>query len=292
MKSFELVEPATLDEAIAFLDPQDRSVRAIAGGTALMLMMKTRLFQPARLVSLRKLDGDLRGIRSTGDGGLRIGAMTSLAELEYSPMLASTHPVMSRTLRTLSNIRVRNVATLGGHLAHGDPHMDLPPILLTLGARVSAASGRGQRWIDISDLFVGYYQTSLAQDELITAVDVPSQPPGVCCWYEKFTGRSADDWPTVGVAVWYRVESNVITEARVAVSAAIERPMRIGVAETALTNVPPTLQAFSKAADAAADEVQPITDLHGSASYKREMVRVHVRRALEHALDSRSNGVD
>ncbi len=189
MKSFDLAEPATLDEAIALLDSQDRSVRAIAGGTALMLMMKTRLFQPTRLVSLRRLDGDLRGIRVNEGGGLRIGAMTSLAELEYSPLLAATYPVMSQALRTLSNIRIRNVATLGGHLAHGDPHMDLPPILLTLGGRISAVSSRGRRWIHVLDFFVGYYQTSLAKDELITAVDVPGQPPGVYCWYEKFTAR-------------------------------------------------------------------------------------------------------
>jgi len=255
-----------------------------------MLMMKTRLFQPTRLISLRRLNGDVRGIRMNESGGLRIGAMTSLADLEYSPMLAGNYPVISRALRMLSNIRIRNVATLGGHLAHGDPHMDLPPILLTLGARVSAVSSRGQRWIGISDLFVGYYQTSLRKDELITAVDVPSQPPGVCCWYEKFTARSADDWPTVGAAAWYSLDSNVITEARVAVSAATERPMRIATAEALLVNAPPTPQLFSKAADAAADEVQPIADLHGSASYKREMVRVHVRRALERALNSRPNG--
>ena len=283
MKSFELVEPSTLDEAVSLLDPEDRSVRAIAGGTALMLMMKTRLFQPTRLVSLRHLNGDLRGIHAMEHGGLRIGAMTSLAELEYSPMLASTHPVMSRALRTLSNIRVRNVATLGGHLAHGDPHMDLPPILLTLDARVSIAGSRGRRSIGISDLFLGYYQTSLERNELITGVELPALTPDVYGWYEKFTGRSADDWPTVGVAVWYRVNSNVITDARIAVSAATDRPMRMAAAEDLLINAAPTQQSFSKAADAVSDEVQPIADLHGSASYKREMVRVHVRRALEHA---------
>jgi carbon-monoxide dehydrogenase medium subunit len=119
---------------------------------------------------------------------------------------------------------------------------------------------------------------------------VPSQPRGVYCWYEKFTARSADDWPTVGAAVWYCVDSNVITTARVAVSAATDRPMRIAAAEAALMNSPPTPLVFSKAADEAANEVEPIADLHGSASYKREMVRVHVRRALEHALNSRSNG--
>src|SRR6266850_460923 len=248
MRSFDLVEPATLGEAVKLLDPQDKSVRAIAGGTALMLMMKTRLFQPTRLVSLRRLDGELRGIRTNEGSGLRIGAMTSLAEMEYSPMLADTYPVMSRALRTLSNIRIRNVATLGGHLAHGDPHMDLPPILLTLGAKVSAVSPRGQRSIDISDLFAGYYQTSLAKDELITAVDIPGLSAGVHSWYEKFTARSSDDWPTVGAAVCYSVNSNIITEARVAVSAATDRPLRIAVAEKLLLNASPTAEVFAKAA--------------------------------------------
>jgi len=161
---------------------------------------------------------------------------------------------------------------------------------MTLGARISAAGRRGARSIPVSDLFVGYYQTSLAKDELITAVDLPGQPSGACTWYEKFTARSADDWPTVGVAVWYALDSNIITEARIAVSAATDRPMRMPAAEALLMNAAPTPQAFSKAAGAAADEVQPIADLHGSASYKREMVRVHVRRALEHAFHSRSNG--
>ncbi len=283
MKSFDLAEPATLEEAVVLLAPEDKSVRAIAGGTALMLMMKTRLFQPRRLVSLRRLNGDLRGIRVNQDGGLGIGAMTSLAQLEYSPLVRSTYPVLSRALGTLSNIRIRNVATVGGHLAHGDPHMDLPPILMTLGAKISAVSPRGRRWVDVCDLFTGYYQTSLAKDELITAVEIAGQPPGVYCWYEKFTARSADDWPTVGVAVRYTVDANVVREARVAVSAAIERPLRSVAAEAELIGANPTGQVFSRAADAAAAELEPIADLHGSASYKREMVRVHVRRALEKA---------
>ena len=287
MKSFDLAEPATLEEAIALLDPEDKSVRAIAGGTALMLMMKTRLFQPTRLVSLRRLKGDLRGISVNQDGGLRIGAMTSLAQLEYSPLVVSTYPVLSRALGTLSNIRIRNVATLGGHLAHGDPHMDLPPILMTLGAKIWAVSPLGRRWVDVCDLFTGYYQTSLIKDELITAVEIAGQPPGVYCWYEKFTARSADDWPTVGVAVRYTVVSGVIGAACIAVSAATERPMRTAAAEAELVNAPLAPHVFSKAADAAADELGPIADLHGSASYKREMVRVHVRRALEKAAQWR-----
>ena len=284
MKHFELVEPATIDEAVAFLDPDDAAVRAIAGGTALMLMMKARLFQPVRLVSLRRVNGALRGVRQDAGGMLTIGAMTTLTELERSPQIAAALPVMSRALQTLSNVRIRNVATLGGHLAHGDPHMDLPPILLTLGARVRVVSRRGERWIDLADLFVGYYQLSVTRDELITEIEVPAQPAGVHTCYAKFAALSADDWPSVGVAVWYRTDADRITEARVAVSAATERPLRVPGAEAALVGAAPTAQAFAAAADAAAEAIEPMADIRGSAAYKREMVRVHTRRALAQAL--------
>ena len=283
MKSFDLVEPATLDEALALLDPEDSSVRAIAGATALMLMMKARVFQPTRLVSLRRLDGALRGVRDDGRGGLRIGAMTTLSELERSPQLRAAVPMMSHALRTLSNVRIRNVATLGGHLAHGDPHMDLPPILMTLGARICAVSRRGERWIDMNEFAVGYYQTAIARDELIQDVEVPAQPAGVCTAYAKFTALSADDWPAVGVAVWYRVEAGRIAEARVAVSAATDRPLRIAGAEAVLLGVAASPHVFAAAADATAREIEPLTDIRGTAGYKREMVRVHLRRALEQA---------
>jgi aerobic carbon-monoxide dehydrogenase medium subunit len=289
MKSFELVEPTTLQEAVALLDPTDNTVRAMAGGTALMLMMKARLFQPTRLVSLHKLNGTLRGVRVDG-GELRIGAMTSLRGLERSSAMAAAVPVVTRALKTLANVRVRNVATIGGHLAHGDPHMDLPPILLTLGARVRAVSSRGQRSIDMSELFVGYYQTALAADELIEEVTIPAQPADARSAYAKCTTLSADDWPAVGVAVCFRLGADgIIREPRVAISAATERPTRSAAAEQALAGSSAELAAFFRAADAAADEVQTLSDIRGSASYKREMLRVYVRRALERAAKSPSN---
>lgn len=284
MRSFELIEPDTLDEALGLLDPEDAGVRTMAGGTALLLMMKARLFRPARLISLRRLNGTLRGVREDGHGGLRIGALATLTELERSPLVAATAPVVTRALRTLSNVRIRNVATLGGHLAHGDPHMDLPPILVTLGARARAVSRRGERWIDIADLIVGYYQVSLRADEVIAEVELPPPPAGAHAWYEKFAALSADDWPSVGVAVWLRLEGQTIVEARVAISAATERPVRATGAEGVLAGTPPTPQRLSQAADAAAAEIEPLDDIRGSAAYKTEMVRVHVRRALEHAL--------
>jgi carbon-monoxide dehydrogenase medium subunit len=280
--SFELVEPATLVQAVGLLDPDDAGVRAIAGGTALSLMVQSHIFRPTRLVSLRKLNAELRGVHVEPDGSLRIGAMTTLTDLERSPVLAISEPVLSRALHTLSNVRVRNIATLGGHLAHGDPHMDLPAILVTLGARVRAVSPRGERWIDVADLIVGYYETSLAGDELIADVHIPAQPAGSRAAYAKFTALSADDWPSVGVAVWLRREGETIVEARIAVGGATDHPTRMTSAEATIVGTAGTATEVAAAGDAAAAEVDPIGDLRGSGPYKREMVRVHVRRALEH----------
>jgi len=290
VRRFELIEPATLEEAIRLLDPDDPRVRALAGATALIPMMKSGVFQPTRLVSLRRLDGEVRGVHEEIGGGLRIGAMTTLSELERSPKLRASAPVVTRALRTLSNVRIRNVATLGGHLGHGDPHMDLPPILMTLNARVRAVGPTGQRWIDMNDLAAGYYQTTLERDELIADVHVPAQPSGVCTAYAKFTALSADDWPTVGVAAWLRIESSQIAEARVAISAATERPVRVTAAEAILTGAPPTPATFATAAEAAADGAETLADIRGSAAYKREMIRVYVRRALAQALAARDTG--
>ncbi|HEY5348147.1 MAG TPA: xanthine dehydrogenase family protein subunit M [Candidatus Lustribacter sp.] len=281
--SFDLVEPGTLEEAVGLLDPDDAAVRAIAGGTALSLMVQSHIFKPTRLVSLRRLDGALRGVHVEPDGSLRIGALTTLTELERSPVLAISEPTLSRALHTLSNVRVRNIATVGGHLAHGDPHMDLPPILVTLGARVRAVSPRGERWIDVADLITGYYETSLAGDELIAELRLPVQPPGTRSAYEKFTALSADDWPAVGVAVWLRRDGETIAEARIAVGGATDRPTRMTTAEAALAGGASDAARFAAAADAAAGEVRPLGDLRGSGPYKREMVRVHVRRALQSA---------
>ena len=143
MVPFELAEPESLVEAVAMLDPEDSSVRPIAGGTALMLMMKSGLYRPRRLVILRKIGSGLADIRLGADGSLKIGAMARLVDLRRSAEARSAAPVIAETLLTHSNVRVRNVATIGGNLAHADPHMDLPPVLMVLGARISAVGPTG-----------------------------------------------------------------------------------------------------------------------------------------------------
>src|SRR6516165_7332733 len=284
MIPFELVEPASLGEAISLLDPEDATVRPIAGGTALMLMMKAGVFRPTRLVSLRKLAALNSRIAMGKDGALRIGAMTPLALVERSAEVARAAPVIPRAMRRLSNIRVRNVATIGGNLAHGDPHMDLPPILVALGAEVAVTGPKGERSIAVEDLFVGYFETVLEKNELISQLRIPPQGKSRAA-YMKVTTGSAEDWPAVGVAVSLQSEGSTISSARIVVSAATEKAIRLATAEQALAGAAADDKTLARAGDAAADTVECISDVRGSADYKRELVRVFVRRALRQALD-------
>jgi carbon-monoxide dehydrogenase medium subunit len=284
MTPFELLEPGSLAEAIKLLDPEDSDIRPIAGGTALMLMMKAGVFRPRCLVSLRKLPPELSRISAGAGGELAIGAMCPLSRVERSADVARVAPVIPRAMLRLSNVRVRNVATVGGCLAHGDPHMDLPPILIALGAQVSAVHPKGERRIAVEDLFAGYFETILQKNELISELRIPPQG-GARTAYCKVTTGSAEDWPAVGVAVSVEQEGSVLKSARVVVSAATEKAMRLKGAEQALAGGAVDDQAFKRAGDAAADEVECISDVRGSAPYKRELVRVFVRRALRQALD-------
>ena len=284
MSPFELTEPASLAEALAALDREDSSVRAIAGGTALMLMMKSGLYRPRRLVSLRRLGPALDGIRLAADGGLEIGAMVPLAELQRSAAVGAVAPVIADTLRTHSNVRVRNVATIGGNLAHADPHMDLPPVLMALGAAVRLAGPGRERIARVEDLFTGYLETIIANDELITALVVPPQP-GRHAAYVKCTARSADDWPALGLAVSLFVEDGIVRDARIAIGAATETAMRLPGAEALLAGRRIDDNAMLREAGrAAAAEAPVVADHHGSASYKRVLIEVHLGRVLRQAI--------
>lgn len=248
MSPFELAEPATLQEAIALLGDED--TRVFSGGTALMLMMKAGVLRPKRLVSLRRLGLD----RIESGSALRVGAMTTLRALEKSEVVKRGWPVITKMLRTLSNVRVRNVATVGGALAHADPHMDLPPLLAALGASVTI---NGERSMPVEDLYAGYLETTLKRGELITHVEIPASGNKRAA-YLKCTTRSADDWPAVGVAVVLGQEE------RIFVSAATDRPTRIG-SEKDIANLPIE------------------DDLHGSAAYKRQLLKVYLKRAMHEA---------
>jgi aerobic carbon-monoxide dehydrogenase medium subunit len=281
---FELAEPRSLRKAVALLDPDDPSVRPIAGGTALMLMMKSGLFRPSRLVSLRGVEKRFSTVGRTADGRVRIGALTPLAVLERSPVIRRALPMVAQTLRTLSNVRVRNVATLGGHLAHADPHLDLPPVLIALDAELVVIGPAGERSLELASLHAGYYETVLARNELIAQVLVPPQASRRAA-YLKCTTRSADDWPALGVAVVLTLEAGAVREAKIVLGAATETPTRLAAAEDVLRGAAIDDALLRRAGDAAADAVQLMSDPQGSAAYKRQLVRVYVARAIKRALE-------
>jgi len=284
MTPFELAEPTTIEDALRLLDPDDSAVRPLGGGTALMLMMKAGVFRPTRLVSLRKIT-TLSRIAATPDGGVVIGALTPLSDIERSAEVVHRAGVVVRTMRRLSNVRVRNVATIGGCLAHGDPHMDLPPVLMALDADIVVVGRKGKRTLKVENLFAGYYETVLKRDEIITELHIPPQG-GRSAAYLKCTTGSADDWPALGVAVSFEVNGKMIRTPRVVVSAATEKAICLKGAEAVLAGAMFDDALLVRAGDAAADEAETISDVRGSAPYKRELLRVYVRRAVEQAFEA------
>jgi aerobic carbon-monoxide dehydrogenase medium subunit len=283
MIPFELAEPTSLAAAVKLLDPDDATVRPIAGGTALMLMMKAGVFRPEKLVSLRKIESKYSGI-SAGADGLRIGAMTTLNALERSAEVRKHAPLITATMPRLSNVRVRNVATVGGALAHGDPHMDLPPVLMALGATLTVAGPKGERKLAVEELFSGYYETVLNKDELIAEVHVPAQGAKKAA-YMKVTTGSADDWPALGVAAVIESDGKAIKSACIVASAATDKVTRLKSAEAVLNGKSVSDDLLRQAGDAAAEEAEFIADVRGSVPYKRELMRVYVRRAVRAALN-------
>jgi len=283
MIQFELAEPTTLTEAVRLLDPNDETIRPIAGGTALMLMMKAGVFRPAKLVSLRKIENNYAAV-TTDAGGLTIGAMTTLSDLEYSKDACAHAPLITQTLLTLSNVRVRNVATVGGALAHGDPHMDLPPVLMALGASLTIVGPNGERSLPVEDLFTGYYETVLALNELIAFIHVPTQKSRQAA-YMKVTTGAVDDWPALGIAVAIVSDADAIKSIRIVASAATEKAIRLTSAEAVLQGNCINHQLVRRAAEAAVEEVEFVSDVRGSAPYKRELMRVYIERAVRAALD-------
>jgi aerobic carbon-monoxide dehydrogenase medium subunit len=280
---FDMVEPTSLKEAMSLLDPDEPTIRAVAGGTALMLMMKAGVFQPSLLVCLHKIEPEHSRI-TVANGALKIGAMATLSDLEHDANVAQRLPVLKKAMKMLSNPRVRNVARVGGALAHGDPHMDLPPVLAMLDAKVAITGPKGNRELALEDLYAGYYETVLEKDELITSVTVPALN-GRKAAYMKVTSRTADDWPALGVAVSFALDGGAIKDPRVVISAATEKVTRMASVEKILQGAAPDDAVLNRAGDAAVDEATILSDAHGSAPYKRELLRVYMRRAVRQAIE-------
>jgi carbon-monoxide dehydrogenase medium subunit len=284
MNRFEYHAPATLDEAHALLAEHGEEARVLAGGTALVILMKQELVQPAHLVDLGRVGHQLSGVR-VEDGVVRIGALTTLRDLENSSIARDALPVLGETLKQVASVRIRNMATLGGNLAHGDPALDPPAALIACDARVRVTSASGTREVPLDSFYVDYYETVLQPTEILTEVVVPVAALHSATVYLKLLPRTHDDYATIGVAARLTLDEagERIVDARIALAAAGSTVIRARQAEAALRGESPTDSAFRAAGVAARDEVDPLSDIRGSADYKRDMAAVMVRRALEAA---------
>jgi aerobic carbon-monoxide dehydrogenase medium subunit len=281
MSDLEYIEPNSLEDVFAQLDPDDPAVRPIGGGTALMLMMKAGMYKPRRLVSLRQMGDRFNSFDLNSDGDVfRIGALTTFTQLEHSPEIRTHFPVISEAMRTLANVRVRNVATVGGNLAHADPHLDLPPIWVALDATALIVKSGGERIVPVEEIFAGYYETTISNDELIAEVQVPIRPSW-CSRYVKVTTRAAHDWPALGLTLSLDFEGSTVRDLRLVLSAAVDRPIRLLQTEDALRNNEINDASLKRAVEACLGEVEIESDSRGSSDYKTHLLAVHLRRSID-----------
>lgn len=284
MIPFEYRTPKSLKEVHATLQEFGSDAKLIAGGTALVIMMKQRLVRPTCLVSLRSVRG-LNGIEMK-NGGISIGGLATHRAVETSPVLRRRLPMLAETYHHVATLRVRNMATVGGGLAHADPNQDPPPSLIALGATVKAISANGTRVIPLDEFFKDYYETILNPDEIISEVMVPKLPPNSGAAYIKFLPRTADDYATVSAAAVLTLDKTrkTIADVRIALGSVGVTPIRAKAAEDLLRGQPVKTEAFAEAGEKAKEAVDPVSDFRGSAAYKKDMAGVFVRRALEKAL--------
>jgi carbon-monoxide dehydrogenase medium subunit len=269
-QEFTYERPETVEDAVAALQRHGDDAQVLAGGHSLIPMMKLRLAAPEVVVDIGRISS-LRGIRETPDG-LAIGALTRHADVANSDVVRRTCPVLADAAGGIGDRQVRARGTIGGALAHADPHGDLPAVLLALGGSVEAQGPNGTRTIAADDLFVDYLTTSLEPDEILTSVLVPAATRGA---YVKFN-RRAQDWAIVGVCAVIHGAS-----ARIGVTGVGSRPMRATAAEQAFTG-----SNAAEAAALAAEGLSPDTDVAGSAEYRLHLVKVLTERALEEAASA------
>lgn len=276
----EYVEPVVVGEAARMLAADPDGSLAIAGGTAVVLMLRQGLIAPERLVSLRRVAG-LRGIH-VADGVLRIGALTSLTEVGRSPLVRKHAPSVAGAASVVANPRIRNAATLGGNLAEADYASDPPAALISWRARCAVQGPGGPRSIEAGELVTGHYTTVLAPGEVITAVEIPLATGAARSAYLKFRSRSSEDRPCVGVAARVVLDGDeaTVAAADVVVGAVSAVPHRSAAACRELEGAPLDQLGIDRVAEAYAEAVDPIEDSRGSAWYRRRVIRVLVRRAL------------
>ena len=279
---FEYHRAGSVDEVVALLGEYADEAKVLAGGQSLVPLLSLRLACPAHLLDINRV----AALSSIENGnGLTVGAMVRHRAIERSDVVRTANPLLAHAVRFIGHSAIRNRGTVGGSIAHADPAAELPAILLALDGEVEARSTRGTRTIPAPAFFEGFLTTSLEPDELLTAVRVPALLAGTGWSFQEFSRRSGD-FAIVGVAATVRLDGNgKVADARLAFSGVDQVPVRATTAESVLTGATPSDDLWKSAAHAAASPLEPASDIHGSAAYRKHLAAVLAERALREAHD-------
>ena len=279
---FDYFSPTTLNEAIALLSEHGDDAKILAGGQSLIPAMRFRLAAPEVLIDINRVEG-LSYIKEV-NGHLAIGAMTRESEVDESALVQENYALLADTARVIADPLVRNMATVGGNIAHADPANDHPATMLAYGAEVVAVGPSGERVIAIDDFFVGLFENSLEDTEILREIRIPRPAVGSGGCYIKFE-RKVGDYAVAAVAVQLTLDGDTCTSARVGLTNVSPVPMRSAGAEAALIGNPLSEENIHAAGVAAAQDSDPSADLRGSVEYKRDMVRILTMRAIRKAAE-------
>ncbi len=282
---FEYFAPKTVAKALSLLSQYKEEAKIIAGGQSMLVIMKQGLLTPEYLIDIKGLAA-LDYIKYDEGKGLRIGALSVHRAVEKSPLVQKHFGVLSEMERNLATIQTRNWGTIGGNLCHGDPAGDVAPVLIALKAKLKLASAKRERTIEVEEFSKDYLEVALGPAEMLTEIQVPAPPPhtGVAC--DKLMVMKGD-MGIVGAAVSITLSpgNGVCQDARIALSNCAAIPLRVKEAEKRLIGKVISDALLAEAGEVAATEVSPVSDVHGSAEYKREMTKVFVRRVAAKALE-------
>lgn len=280
----EFHQPTSLAEATRIMREGGPGGHFLAGGTDLVIAMKEKGLVPRYVVDLKRIPS-LSGIRQEAGGGITLGALTTLREVETSPLIVGPYPFLARSAAEVGSIQIRNRATLGGNMANATPSADVAPALLALDARVRLAGADGERVMELRDFFLGPGQTVAETGEVLTEISIPPRDPRLTGEYIKFSPREMMDLAYIGVAVTLTLDEadRRCDSVAIALGAVSPTPMRASGAEALLQGQVLTEELAEQAGRRAAEECSPISDVRSSAEYRRAMVRVNTRRALLNA---------
>jgi carbon-monoxide dehydrogenase medium subunit len=279
--AFEYLQPNTIPEAITLLQQHGEDAKILSGGQSLIPMMKLRIARPAYLIDINRISG-LSYIKEEG-AFLKIGGLTREAELEASQLIRSKYPILIDTAHVIADPQVRNLATVAGNLAHGDPANDHPATMLALGAQVVATGSGGERVIPIEEFFLSLFSTALRPDEILTEIRIPLAPPHSGGAYFKLE-RKVGDFATAAVAAQVTLDANgVVQKVGIGLTNVGPTPIKAKKAEDFLRGKKLDGASIRQAAQLAADEAQPSSDLRGPADYKKGLIKELAKRALSRA---------